>query len=94
MMLLIIGLIFLIYFFSYETENMTNLTDNETDKVKQLLNYLQTTDNSFSDYVKYLLSIKNTNLSLIDSEVFSTFKTLKKLKALTVQSIIDEMKLT
>jgi len=72
---------------------MENLSDDKNDKINQILNYLQTTDNNFEDYVNFLLSIKNTNLNIINGEVFNTFKTLKKIKALSKQSIIDEIKL-
>lgn len=90
---IIIFCLLLVYYILSYKENLSNISNDDNIKIDSILIYLQTTDNSFSQYISFLLSIKNTNLHLIDSDVFSTFKVFKKLNLLTKQSIIDEMKL-
>ena len=80
------------YFFVYKTESMTNVSPQDQNVIDKLFDFI-TPETTFSDYVNFLSSIKNTNLHIIDNEVFATFKSLKKRKMFTKQDIITEMKL-
>lgn len=81
-----------VLFFRYKNESMTNVSDKDNVIIDALFKYI-TPKTSFADYINFLTSIKNTNLHIIDNQVFSTFIALKKRNLLTKEDIISEMKL-
>lgn len=91
--LLIIALIAVYYFFFYSQENMTDLTPEQQSFVDGLYNYINDNDLTFEQYIQYLNSTRNTNLNIIDNEVFIAFKLAKKKGNFTKQMIMEEMKL-
>ena len=92
-LLLILGL-FTLYYLFYNQENYTNISDKDQITIDQIYDYINTNpDNTFVDYINFLANIKNTNLDIIDNEVYATFKAAKKRNKFTKQDIIEEMKL-
>jgi hypothetical protein len=93
--LIIIAIMVLVYFLlNNNTEKMTNITDKEQEQINKVYNYVVDNQNSsFADYINYLTSIKNTNLHIIDNEVFVTFKLLQKKNMFSKDDIISAMKL-
>ena len=87
------AIILYIFFFGYKKESMTNISEENQKVVDALFDYI-TPETTFADYINFLTSIKNTNLNIIDSDVFSSFKALKKKDLLKKEDIILEMKLT
>jgi hypothetical protein len=71
---------------------MTNISEGDQNVIDRLMGFI-TVDTTFGDYINFLSSIKNTNLHIIDNEVFATFKSLKKRNNLTKKEIMNEMKL-
>lgn len=90
---LCIGAILFYFFFGYKKESMTNVSEKDQIIVDALFNYI-TPETTFADYLNFLTSIKNINLNIIDNDVFSTIKALKKKNLLKKEDIISEMKLT
>lgn len=93
---IIIIIIILYYCFVYSNnESMTNeLPDIQQQFIDSLYNYINNNDNiNFIDYINFLTSLKNTNLNIIDNDVFTEFKILKKRKLFSKQDIITQMKL-
>jgi hypothetical protein len=75
-------------------EKITNVdNDKNTVIAKQVYRYFIDKNNmDFVDYINFLTAIKNTNLNIIDLEVFYEFKLLKKNNKLTLDSILNAMK--
>ena len=75
-------------------EKITNVdNDKNTVTAKQVYRYFIDKNNmDFVDYINFLTAIKNTNLNIIDLEVFYEFKLLKKNNKLTLDSILNAMK--
>ena len=75
-------------------EKITNVdNDKNTVIAKQVYRYFVDKNNmDFVDYINFLTAIKNTNLNIIDLEVFYEFKLLKKNNKLTLDSILNAMK--
>ena len=93
---LCIGIIILyVLFFNvpHTNEKMTNISDKDQIIIDSVFDYINSHDGTFADYINFLTSIKNTNLNIIDSQVFTTFIALKKRKLFTKEDIISEMKL-
>jgi hypothetical protein len=88
---LILLLAFIIYYFFTNYESFTNLSIQDQDFVSKLFDYINNNDLSYGDYLQYLNSVKNTNLKIIDNEVFVGFKIAKKNKTFTKESISSEM---
>lgn len=66
--------------------------DKNTEVAKQVYKYFIDNNNiDFVDYINFLTSIKNTNLKIIDLEVFYELKSLKKKGKLTLDSVRSEM---
>lgn len=86
------AIIFYIFFFGYKKESMTNISEENQKVVDALFDYI-TPETTFADYINFLTSIKNTNLNIIDNDVFSSIKALKKKGLLKKEDIISEMKL-
>jgi len=93
--LIIIAIAIAVYFLlNNNTEKMTNITDEEQKRIDKVYNYIVNNPNSsFVDYINYLTSIKNTNLHIIDNEVFVTFKLLQKKNMFSKVDVISAMKL-
>jgi hypothetical protein len=93
--LIIIVIVIIVYFLlNNNTEKMTNITDEEQKQIDKVYNYVINNPNSsFADYINYLTGIKNTNLHIIDNEVFVTFKLLQKKNMFSKVDIISAMKL-
>lgn len=78
----------------YKSEYMTNVSSDQQSFIDKL--YVYITDNpdiTFSDYINFITSIKNTNLNIIDNEVYVTFKLLKKKNMFSKDDIKEAMKL-
>jgi hypothetical protein len=86
------AIILYVFFFGYKKESMTNISEENQKVVDALFDYI-TPETTFSDYIIFLTSIKNTNLNIIDNDVFSSLKALKKKDLLKKEDIISEMKL-
>lgn len=81
------------YFMFYKSENLTNVS-SEQSVIEQIFMYINNNPTGeFIDYINFLSSIKNTNLHIIDNEVFVTFKLLKKKNMFTTDDIKSAMKL-
>jgi hypothetical protein len=84
-------------FWNRGTENLNNTTETKTllpsDHViaVKVYEYIKSKDEDFPDYIQFLKNINNTNLKLINVQVFYELKTLKKYKNLNTQSILDIM---
>lgn len=90
----VFAIVIYLYFFMYKKESMTNVSIEQQNIIDKLYDFINNHPNAkFSDYINFLSSIKNTNLHIIDNEVFVTFKSLKKRNSFKKQDIIDEMKL-
>ena len=91
---IIIVCILVFYFIFYKSENMTNISSDQQSVIEQIYVYIMNNpDITFADYVKYLITIQNTNLDIIDNEVFVTFKLLKNKNMFTIDDIKSAMKL-
>lgn len=89
---LVIG--YALYELTKTKEKITNVdNDKNTVIAKQVYRYFVDKNNmDFVDYINFLTAIKNTNLNIIDLEVFYEFKLLKKNNKLTLDSILNAMK--
>lgn len=91
---IIIICIIAFYFIFYKTENMTNVTSEQQTIIENIFTYINNNPSAeFVDYINFLTSIKNTNLNIIDNEVFVTFKLLKKKNMFSIDDIKVAMKL-
>jgi hypothetical protein len=91
-----ITLIFIVIYFVVvrKREQLTNIPNEVQSHVDSIYNLIKDyPDVTFNEYLDYLINIKNTNLHIIDSEVFSLFKALHKKGKFSKQDIIDEMKI-
>lgn len=87
-------ILIIFYFLTAKKESMTNVSEKDQMIVDKIFNYITNNPTGkFYDYIKFLNEIKNTNLHIIDNEVFSGFKSLKKRNLLTKNDIITDMKL-
>jgi len=92
--IILIVIVTIYYFFFYNTENMTNIQPELNLMIDNIYNYIvNNQDATFADYINFLTSIKNTNLHIIDNEIFVTFKILQKKKMFSKDDIISAMKL-
>ena len=75
-------------------EKITNVdNDKNTVIAKQVYRYFVDKNNmDFVDYINFLTAIKNTNLNIIDLEVFYEFKLLKKKNKLKLDNKLNEIK--
>jgi len=89
---LVVG--YALYELTKTKEKITNVdNDKNTVTAKQVYRYFIDKNNmDFVDYINFLTAIKNTNLNIIDLEVFYEFKLLKKNNKLTLDSILNAMK--
>jgi hypothetical protein len=75
-------------------EAMTNVEPEQQQIIDKIYDYIiNDPDITFVDYINFLSSVKNTNLNIIDNEVFVTFKLLQKKKMFSKDDIISAMKL-
>jgi hypothetical protein len=94
---IIIGLVLIaiIYFYFYNVEKMTNLSFTQQSIVDNVYDFIVShPDATFTNYIDFLTNIKNTNLDIIDNEVFVTFKLLQKKNMFSKNDIVSAMKLT
>jgi len=91
--LILCAAILLYIFFHFKKESMTNVSEKDQIIIDSVFDYINAHEGTFADYINFLTSIKNTNLNIIDSQVFATFNALKKRNLLTKQDIMSEMKL-
>ena len=92
--LLVLALGYLIYIvMNKKNEGVENVYDEKTNMIaKKVYKYYMDKDNfDFVDYINYLTSIGNTNLELIELEVFYELKSLKKKGTLTLENVLNEM---
>jgi hypothetical protein len=74
---------------------MTNILPEQQAVVNLVYDYINATpDSTFVDYINFLTGIKNTNLDIIDNEVFITFKMLQKRNLFSKEDVISAMKLS
>lgn len=89
---IIVVLIYLIMSKGSKKENLDNVSDSFVDGVYKYIQNADNIDNTFENYVTYLINVQNTNLNLINEEVFAGFRYAKKNNIFTKQNIIDELK--
>lgn len=89
--LLGIALIAIYYFFFYNKEQLTDLTPENQAFIDGLYNFINDSDVTYENYLQYLNKVKNTNLKIINNEVFVGFKIAKKKGTFTKQLIASEM---
>lgn len=65
------------------------LPEKDAENAKLILEFFKKSNEKldFVDYINYLLSIKNTNLKIINQETFYQLKTLNKLNKLSLKDI-------
>lgn len=90
---IIIAVAFILYLFMYKKDTFNNISDETRDQIDKIYDYIVFNDPSYTDYLNFLISIHNTNLHLIDSEVFALFKGSKKRSTFTKEMILEEMKI-
>jgi len=91
--LLLIGFLLVIYFFLFKKESYANISPDIAKEVDQIYEYIMNNDPTYVNYLDFLINIRNTNVHIIDSEVFALFKGAKKRNTFTKDMIIEEMKL-
>lgn len=92
--ILIIAALIFAYFFLFKKDKFENISPEMNDQIDQIYNYIMSNDAKYTDYLDFLIEIRNTNLELINAEVFSLFKAAKKRNTFTKEMILEEMKLT
>ena len=78
----------------FKIEKMENVSEADQKLIDNLYEYFssgQATD--YLGYLGFLESIKNTNLEIINSDTFSTLKTLQKKQILSKDDVARELKL-
>jgi hypothetical protein len=70
----------------------STLSQSDMDNAKLIFDFFdKKSDIIYPDYLDYLVSIKNTNLKIINQDTFHDFKALKKINKLTIQDIVNAM---
>jgi hypothetical protein len=88
--LILLGLIFIVYIiYSSNIEKLTSDEDNTL--LNKIYDYIMNQDTNYPEYLQILINNNNIYKNLNKSDVFFTFKTLKKLGQLTKLLIIKEM---
>lgn len=85
-----------IIYFCRDKEHMTNneITSEQQNIIDKIYEEIITNKYlTLEEYLDFLITIGNTNLNIIDHEVFVTFKMLQKRDMLTKNDIIQAMKL-
>jgi hypothetical protein len=90
--LIIIAVIFA-YFFLFKKDKFENASPEINNQIDQIYNYIMNNDPKYTDYLDFLIDIGNTNLELINAEVFALFKASKKRNTFTKELILEEMNL-
>jgi hypothetical protein len=83
--------LFLIINSNDNIEKIGNVSNEDVELASKVVDYMNSTDNDFVNYINYLTSIGNTNLNIISIDVFYEFKTLKKQNKLSMQNVLREM---
>lgn len=90
--IIIIAVIYIFWF--YTNEHMTNVPDESKLVVDKVYDFIVARpEATFEEYINFLVSIDNTNLHLINNDVFAGFKALQKKGRFSKQDVVDEMKL-
>ena len=89
---ILLGIFFLVIFFAFCNKGtVENLTDD--DMITAIYNYIQQEQEpAYANYLKMLIDNGNIYLNLNKSDVYFTFRTLKKLGQFTKTSITQELK--
>ena len=71
----------------------STLSKRDSDNAKLILDFINQSNDktTYVDYINYLVSIKNTNLKIINQETYHELKTLKKLNKLSSNDIMNMM---
>jgi hypothetical protein len=94
LIVVVVVVVVVYYLFFYKKETMTNVSSEQQQIIDQIYNsVVNNPDITFVDYIKLLKSLNNTNLDIINNEVFVTFKLLQKKKMFSKDDIVSEMKL-
>lgn len=83
----------LAYFFLFKKDKFENVSPEINTQIDQIYDYIMNNDPKYTDYLDFLIEIHNTNLELINAEVFSLFKGAKKRNTFTKEMILEEMKI-
>lgn len=90
--IIIVAFLSLYYFLFHTKESMTNVSF-EQQTINNIYIYISNNpDITFADYINFLISIKNTNLHLIDNQKFLSFKILQKRNLFVKNDIENAMK--
>lgn len=89
---IIIALV-LAYFFLFKKDKFENVSPEINTQIDQIYDYIMNNDAKYTDYLDFLITIRNTNLEIINAEVFSLFKAAKKRNTFTKEMILEEMKI-
>jgi ABC-type dipeptide/oligopeptide/nickel transport system permease component len=92
-LLILIAIVFA-YFFFFKKDTFQNVSPEINQQIDQIYDYIMNNDPKYTNYLDFLISIHNTNLELINAEVFSLFKGAKKRNMFTKEMILEEMKLS
>jgi len=84
-------------YFTYkqkQSEYLTNISETDQQVIDSLYDfYMNNTATDYITYLNFLENIKNTNMNLVNKDVFLALKILKNNDSLTKDDIIKEMKL-
>jgi hypothetical protein len=92
--IIIIVILLFSYFLFFKKESYENVSPEINTQIDQIYDYIMNNDPTYIDYLNFLINIHNTNILLVNSEVFALFKGAKKRNTFTKEMIIEEMKLT
>lgn len=87
--------IYFVYVSSLKKETFDSvLSQKDSENAKLILEFFKKSKQNidFVDYVNFLLSIKNTNLKIINQDTFHEFKVLNKINRLSLKDIETMMK--
>lgn len=83
----------LAYLFLFKKDKFENVSPEINTQIDQIYNYIMSNDAKYTDYLDFLIEIGNTNLEIINAEVFALFKGAKKRNTFTKEMILEEMKI-
>lgn len=69
----------------------STLSQRDMNNAELILKFFNKKNIIYPDYLDYLVSINNTNLKIINQDLFHEFKALKKINNLSIQNIINAM---
>lgn len=86
----IIAVLFYFYLTRVAPEGLENVNDYKRDLAAKILNFMDT-ESKYGEYLQFLVDNKNRSYKLLDNEVFTQFRLLKKKNILTIGDILMEM---